>query len=170
MAWLLLFQTLGHAKAVLRLWPLARLGPAYFGLAWLGPWPEAGPGTSLDRVIGSLTFSVLGFPWCWVWSLSSNPLSLSPNPSPSAFGSLQYIGIVVRGGNFDFFAVFGDWEWGSVDRAELAMALICRILSCATRDFSLWSIAGMCSMLWSGGSEFICNLLFSGEVVGWGQV
>jgi hypothetical protein len=36
-----------QAKAVFRPSPLARLGPAYFGLAWPGSWPGAGLGTSL---------------------------------------------------------------------------------------------------------------------------
>ena len=61
----------GQAKAVFRPSPLARLGPAYFGLAWPGSWPGAGPGTSLHAKckqvaqvnIRSYTHPLSG-PWC----------------------------------------------------------------------------------------------------------
>jgi hypothetical protein len=46
----LAFQILSWAKAVTGLSPLARLGLAYFGLAWLGSQPEAGPSTALDML------------------------------------------------------------------------------------------------------------------------
>ena len=36
---------------------LARLGPAFFGSAWPGLWPQAGAGTSLN-------ISFPGFVWC----------------------------------------------------------------------------------------------------------
>ncbi|KAF8959965.1 hypothetical protein BDZ97DRAFT_2060947 [Flammula alnicola] len=50
-----LFKTSGRAKAGSRPIPLARLGPASLGPAWLGFWPQAGAGTSLlTRPCGSL--------------------------------------------------------------------------------------------------------------------
>src|ERR1700678_2696495 len=43
----LAFCCSGRAKSHRRPSPLARLGPAYFGSAWPGSWPEAGPSTAL---------------------------------------------------------------------------------------------------------------------------
>lgn len=54
----------GQAKAVTRPWTLARLGPAYLGLAWLGLKPEAGPCTSLHFTIMALIY-LLYFSCCF---------------------------------------------------------------------------------------------------------
>jgi hypothetical protein len=43
----LAFEILSRAKAVVGPSLMARLGLAYLGPAWLGPRPEAGPGTAL---------------------------------------------------------------------------------------------------------------------------
>ena len=43
----LAFETSGRAKANVGPSPMARLGPAYLGLAQPSPWPEARPGTAL---------------------------------------------------------------------------------------------------------------------------
>ena len=43
----LAFETSSRAKANIGPSPMARLGLAYLGLAWPGPWPEARPGTAL---------------------------------------------------------------------------------------------------------------------------
>ena len=53
-----LYPRLGQKPAQAKGW--ARLGPAFFGLAWPGFWPQAGAGTSLvHRYSGQMRLMLL---------------------------------------------------------------------------------------------------------------
>jgi hypothetical protein len=62
---------------------------------------------------------------------------------------------VVVGGGIRFFAVFGNWEWGSDEVAREVASLLSSTVRHAARSVSAQKTTGMCGVSSSGSSEFI---------------